>query len=150
MESQVQKNWKIGKLENWKNGKLGPEKLENWKNGKSGPEKLENWEIGKMEVRPRKIGKLEKWKVGKVASCPRKCVFCRYLPVKIGKCRRMGGGLAYICAYIYTYRYIGIVKDNFLRCLQDHSESLSSRVCRVLVTNLLNTEEPGGKDPLLS
>ena len=36
---------KIGKLEIWKNGKLGPEKLEKWK------------------VKPRKIGKLEKWKV---------------------------------------------------------------------------------------
>ena len=28
--------------------------MENWKNGKLGPEKLENW-----KVRPRKIGKLE-------------------------------------------------------------------------------------------
>ena len=45
---------KIGKLENWKNGKLGPEigKLENWENGKLGPE---NWKIGKWKVMPRKI-----------------------------------------------------------------------------------------------
>ena len=64
----------MGKFENWKNGKLGPE------NGK--------------------IGKMEKWKVGKVASCPRKSAFCRYLPVKIGKCRRMGG-VASICIRIH-------------------------------------------------
>ena len=42
---------KIGKLENWKNGKLGPEKLENWKNGKLGPE---TWKIGKLG--PEKLG----------------------------------------------------------------------------------------------
>ena len=50
--------------------------------GKLGPEKLENW------------------KVGKLAFCPRKSVYCRYLPVKIGKCRRMGG-IAYIYIYVY-------------------------------------------------
>ena len=62
---------KIGKLENGKMGKLGPE---NWKNGKwkvrprkigklekwkVRPRKLENWENG--TIRPRQIGKLESW-----------------------------------------------------------------------------------------
>ena len=62
--------------------------MENCKNGKLGPEKLENG------------------KVGKVASCPRKSVFCRYLPVKIGKCRRMGG-----VAYIYIISCIWLVRQ---------------------------------------
>ena len=68
-------------MEKLKIGKLVPENLENWKVGKLGPEKMEKW-----KVRPRN------WKIGKLASCPRKSVVCRYLPVKIGKCRRMGGG----------------------------------------------------------
>ena len=59
----------MGKLEKWKNGKLGPEKLENskiGKMGKLGPEKVENWKNGKLgpenmenwKVRPRKIRRL--------------------------------------------------------------------------------------------
>ena len=58
-------------MENWKNGKVGPEKLETWKvrprkigkleNGKFGPEKLENLENGKLSPE-----KLEDWKIGKL------------------------------------------------------------------------------------
>ena len=72
-------------------GKLGPRKTG----------KLENW-----KVRPRKIGKLENGKIGKLASCPRKSVYCRYLPVQIGKCRRMGGGSIKLNIYIYINIYI--------------------------------------------
>ena len=96
MESSAQKNWKIGK---WKVKPRKIGKLEKWKNGKLGPEKLENW------------------KVGKVASCPRKSVFCRYLPVKIGKCRRMGGGgsiCMYVCIYIYICIYIFTCKHVYI------------------------------------
>ena len=72
-------NWKVrprkvGKLEKWKNGKLGPE---NWKNGK-----LERWPPAQESL-----------------------FFCRYLPVKIGKCRRMGG-IANIYVYVYIYIFI--------------------------------------------
>ena len=59
---------KIGKLESWKVGKLGPG---NWKVGKLGPEnwkigKLENWKVSKPES--WKVGKLESWRIGKLES----------------------------------------------------------------------------------
>ena len=89
--------WKVGKLESWNVGMLESwevGKLECWKVGK-----LENWNVGKLESYVQKNGKLEIGKarsrnlesVCRFSSCPRKSVFCRYLLVKIGKCRRMGG-----------------------------------------------------------
>ena len=101
-------SWNVGKLESWKVGMLecwNVGKLESWKVGK-----LEGREAQKLESCVQKFGKLE---IGKVrsrkfesvcrfSSCPRKSVCCRYLPVKIGKCRRMGGGSIYIYIYFFS------------------------------------------------
>ena len=47
-------------------GKLGRGKLETWKNGKLGPQKFQKLE--KWNVRPRKIGKSQNWKNGKILT----------------------------------------------------------------------------------
>ena len=57
-------------MENWKNGKLGPE---NWKNGKLGPEELENWKVGKLGPEKLKIGKLGPGKLGGYAPESFRC-----------------------------------------------------------------------------
>ena len=110
-------SWKGGKLESWKVGKLEGWKVgmfESWNVGKLvswNVGRLGSWKVGKLECYVQKNGKLE---IGKVrspklesvcrfSSCLRQSVFCRDLPVKKGKCRRMAGGS--ICIYMYTRRY---------------------------------------------
>ena len=71
---------------------------ESWKVGKPG-----SWKVTSRKLEIGKVRSRQLESVCRFSSCPRKSVFCRYLPVKIGKCRRMGGGTIYTYIYIYTY-----------------------------------------------
>ena len=96
-------SWKVGMLESWNIGML-----ESWEVGKfesRDARKLESYvlKIGKLEISKVRSRKLES--ICRFSSCPRKSAFCRYLPVKIGKFRRMVGGVS---IYIYTCIHKGV------------------------------------------